>query len=104
MLEDDRIVCGHCERIIRYERPNFCPYCGQEIDASQGLVDENDTGEVYRVGRVAPAAMRLLFYWALLIVPVTLIWGRTGFAVLGMVFVVAEIGLLIWAALSFRSR
>ncbi len=94
-LETDRFVCRHCEKVILYERPLFCPYCGEKIDPVDGLEEQDGEVKVYRFSGIAPALVWLLTIWMILVIPAAFLFGRSGFAWLSLLFVVATIFLVL---------
>jgi hypothetical protein len=65
MMEAEKIRCKSCDAWIEFERPHFCPFCGAELDAAQGLTeDEPEQGEsLYPLSGAAPYLMRMLLIW-----------------------------------------
>lgn len=85
-LEDEGFYCQHCERRIRYERPLFCPYCGKQVDPTQGLLDGMEVN-VYPASKVAPLMMKWFLIWLALVFVVTLMFAKIGFVIMSFVLV-----------------
>ena len=95
-MENARIVCAHCGKEIRYERPHFCPFCGKEIDSTSGLEVASDEAEIYPISNFAPLLMKI-FLWYLLVAFIgTAIFGKKALIVLTLAFV--AVGAFLWIA------
>ncbi len=103
MLEEDKLVCPYCEKVIRYERPLFCPYCGRKIEPITQKDLEGENAPIYRWSRVAPNMMYLFVGWLIFIIPATLILGRIGFVVLSLLLAVSILLLLLGSLFSNRA-
>ncbi|HLG20664.1 MAG TPA: hypothetical protein VI895_12730 [Bdellovibrionota bacterium] len=108
MSEEDKIVCSKCEKIIRYERPLFCPYCGAKLEPVEDLLNSDDRREVYRWSHAAPLLMNLFFGWLLLLLPASWIWGKAGIFWLSILFtgilIVAFVGFLVFSGMGAKKR
>lgn len=99
MTEEERFVCTHCEKVIRYERPLFCPYCGEKLDPTAGLEAQFGEVEIYRWSAVAPLLIYLLMGWLVLLLPVSLLFGARGviWISLGLALcVILSLGISVW--------
>ena len=97
MTNEERLVCKHCEKIIRYERPHFCPYCGKEIDPTDGLDLMNGDLEIYKWTGIAPFLMKGLMLWLVLLLPVSLIFGKAGVTWFSGVYAIATLILILFS-------
>ncbi len=97
MDTQDEFLCQECGKKIQFERPLFCPYCGTKIDPTVGLVTDKDGElELYKWSRIAPVATQILVGWLVLLLPMCVIWGRSGFFILSGIFVLTE-GIILLA-------
>ena len=91
MMEDDQFVCKHCEKIIRNERPLFCPYCGKPVDPTEGLDLKESRNRIYPWSGVAPALMNLFLFWLIVVIPATWLGGRKVLIGVSILFALAMI-------------
>lgn len=94
-MEKDQFVCKFCERVIRYERPLFCPYCGHKIDPVDGLEPFGSEAEIYRWTKSTPLLVYLFLIWVVLVIPITWIWGRAGFAWVSGIWILGLLGVFL---------
>jgi hypothetical protein len=93
-LENDRFVCNHCEKVIRHERPLFCPYCGSKLDPAKDLAEQDGEIKIYKWSGIAPALIWCLTGWLILLIPAALVFGKAGVTIVSILFAVVALLLL----------
>src|SRR5262245_21286066 len=103
-MENDQFICKHCEKIIRYERPLFCPYCGQKVDPTQGLEEKSDESKIYPWSSVAPILMKYFLAWIGVSVFVLIFFGRRLFFWISMAFATFALVVLLLSVFSHKNQ